>query len=267
MVRGGGDGVGMTCSLKFLIAILLGCVMQASALHAQTVLAANEKVVAAFSLDTAGHPAQALAAAVELLASGTLGRMEQIDTLDLEGICYLELDQMDKAVHALEAAQALLEPGDTQQQAAILDNLGRIYAARENYEVASHLYQRSFQLFEAISSHEGMVRVANNQAEVALSQKKNRQARKYLERADHEAAQAHTLDLDDLASLESMRGWLALNEGDARGGLGAYQRALRIWTEAHGEQHPLTHGGWCWWGRCRRSTGRRKRGREPWRKG
>lgn len=204
---------------------------------------AYEKLAVAFALDTAGHPVEAIAAAERLLASGTLSRVEQANALDLEGMCYGELDQPDKAVHALEAAEVLIGPPGTSLQAAILDNLGRIYVSMGNRTAGERLYEHSFRLFEAAGDHGGMMRVANNQARVALAEKKDRQARKYLERSDREAKLATNLDKDDLAALASMHGRLALDQGDTGGAVESYRQALQLWTEFHGEQHPLTAWG------------------------
>jgi tetratricopeptide (TPR) repeat protein len=257
----------MNSSSKFLIAFILGSAFWTGALYAQAIQNSYQKLAGAFALDAKGHPAQAVAAAEKLLASGTLNQIERSDALDLEGMAYLELDQMDKAVHALEAAQSLRAPGDTKERAAILDNLGRIYASRGHYEGAAHLYEQSFRLFEAVGDHGGMTRVANNQAEIALSEKKNRQARKYLERADHESKQANNLDKDDIAAIMSMHGWLALNEGDTRGGVEAYRRALWVWRDSHGEQHPLTAWGMLLLGQAEALNGDGKEGARTMEKG
>jgi tetratricopeptide (TPR) repeat protein len=263
----GCHGVSMKSSQRFLIAVVLGGAIGTGALHAQTISDSSTKLAAAFERDRAGNPAQAILAAAWLLASGTLTNVEQADALDLEGICYLELDQMDKAVHALEKAQTLLGPGDTKEQAAVLDNLGRVYASRGNYEVAAHLYERSFRLFESTGHHGGMMRVANNRAQIALSENKNGQARKYLERSDREAKLATDLDKDDLAALVSMHGWLALNEGDTYGGVKAYSTALRLWKEYHGEQHPLTAWGMLLLGQAQSLNGQRKQAAQTMEKG
>jgi tetratricopeptide (TPR) repeat protein len=257
----------MKSSPKFLIAVVLGGAIGTSALHAQTISNSYEKLAAAFALDTEGHPAQAIAAAEALLVSGTLSRVEQADAMDLQGIAYLELDQMDKAVHALEAGEALLGPENTKERAAILDNLGRIYAARQNYDVATRLYEQSFRLCEAAGDHGGLARVLNNQAEVALSEKKNGQARKYLDRAEREAKLANNLDIDDLAAFASMQGWLALNRGDTYGGVEAYSRALKLWTIFHGEQHPLTAWGTLLLGQAEIQHGEWKEGARTMQKG
>jgi tetratricopeptide (TPR) repeat protein len=228
---------------------------------------AHEKLAAAFALDTTGHPAEAIVAAERLLASGALSRVEQADALDLKGMCYRELDQPDKAVHALEAAEALLGPTDTNLQAAILDNLGGIYVLMGNRKVGERLYANSFRLFEAASDHGGMMRVANNQASLALDEKKDRHARKYLERSDLEAKLATNLDKDDLAALASMHGRLALNQGDTGGAVEAYRQALQLWTEFHGEQHPLTAWGTVLLGQAEALNGHYNQGAQTMGKG
>jgi tetratricopeptide (TPR) repeat protein len=228
----------MSCSRNFLIAVVLTGAMQASALSTS-----SEKLVAAFALEMDGHPAQAIAAAQALLETHTLTPLDQARALDLEGMCYQQLDQPQKAVHLLEAAQALLGPQDGKEMGAALDNMGLVYNGIGNFEVAAHLYGRAFRVYEGMGYHGGMARVANNQAGLALNQRKNRQASKYLDRADRETKLATDLDKDDLAATLSMRGWLALNEGDVTAGVELYRRALRLWKEAHGERHPMTAWG------------------------
>jgi tetratricopeptide (TPR) repeat protein len=245
----------MTCSRNLLIAIVLSCAMQASALSIS-----NEKLAAAFALDTDGHPAQAIAAAEVLLQSHTLSPLDQARALNLEGMCYQQLNQPQKAVHSLEAAQALLGPQDAKELGAVLDNLGLVYNGNGNFEVAAHLYERAFRVYEDAAYHGGMCRVAKNQAGLALSEKKDRQARKYLELADREAKLATDLDNDDLAALLSMRGWLALTTGDMGRGVELYQQALRLWKEAHGEQHPLTVWGMLLLGQAEALSGRWQEG-------
>lgn len=202
-----------------------------------------ENLATAFALNISGHPAQAVGAVEGLLASGTLSRIEKADALDLEGMCYIQLDQLDKAIHALESAHTLLAPSDQREEAAILNNLGRVYVAKGDYAVAEHLFERAFRLYGIVGDHGGMARAASSQAGVALSQMKNRNAGKYLTRSDHEAKLARNLDRDDLAAIASLHAWLALNRGDAKGGVQACRNALRLWTESHGEQHPLTAWG------------------------
>jgi tetratricopeptide (TPR) repeat protein len=85
-----------------------------------------------------------------------------------------------------------------------------------------------------------MVRVADDQAAFALREKRDRQARKYLERADREAKSPNLLDKDDLAALTAMHGLLALNEGDPSRAVESYRRALALWTESHGQQYLAT---------------------------
>jgi ATP/maltotriose-dependent transcriptional regulator MalT len=238
---------GMIISRKLLLplsAAVLGASILPNTSHAQSASDQPiEKLAAAFRLDTAGNPAQAIAEVDKLLASGALSRTQQADALDLEGICYHEMDQPDKALHAFDAALQLLAPGDTGLRASILDNLGRVYVSRGDRAVAERLYRRAFWLFETAGDHGGMVRVMNNRAFIALSEKKDRQAREYLKWSDREMELAKDLDNDDLAALMSMHGWLALNEHDTRAAVEAYRRALQLWVEFHGEQHPLTAWG------------------------
>lgn len=145
-------------------------------------------------------------------------------------------------------------PDDSEDRGAgaVLDNLGRVYAANGELGRAARLYERAFRIAEGLGEHSAMARVANNQADIALKQDHDRAARKYLERADEQAKQAPELSNDALAAIASMKGWLALKKSDASDALIEYQEALRLWRELHGERHPLTAWGCSWWEKRRR---------------
>jgi tetratricopeptide (TPR) repeat protein len=162
------------------------------------------------------------------------------------------MGEPEKAVRALEEAQRLLGANDSDELGAVLDNLGRVYAANGDLGTAARLYERAFRIAEGLGEHSAMARVANNQADVALKQNHDRAARKYLQRADEQAKQAPELNDDGLAAIASMKGWLALKESDATDALIEYQEALRLWRELHGERHPLTAWGCSWWEKRRR---------------
>ena len=208
----------------------------------------NTTLAKAFALESQGLPRQAIAAAQSLIDGHTLSRIDEARALDLEGMSYQDIDQPEKAIHALEQAQQLLGPQDAKDRASVLDNLGEVYSGRAEWTAAARLYEQAFAIYAADGDHVGMARVASNQASVALGERKDREGRKYLERADREAKQARELndtelDDDDLAAIASMHGWLSLNEGDPRTALSAYQDALQRWKRRHGEQHPLTAWG------------------------
>jgi tetratricopeptide (TPR) repeat protein len=193
--------------------------------------------------------------AQSLIDSGQLDPFDTARALDLEGICYEDMGEPEKAIHVLEAAQQLLGPNNNDELVAVLDNVGRIYAGSGDMKTATHLYARAFRIAEKLGNHCAMARVANNQAAIALKKGNNHEARKYLRRIDQEVKQAPALNSDALASIASMKGWLALNEGDTREALSEYEAALRLWTAFHGERHPLTAWGRLLVGEAQSKTG------------
>jgi tetratricopeptide (TPR) repeat protein len=203
-------------------------------------------------LRSAAQPAAALAAVQSLIDAHELSPLDIARALDLEGICYEDMGEREKAIQALEEAQRLLGAKDSDELGAVLDNLGRMYAANGDLGRAARLYERAFRIAEGLGNHSAMARVINNQADIALKRGHKREARKYLQRVDEQAKQAPELDDDLLATIASMKGWLALKEGDTRVALKDNQEALRLWKEAHGERHPLTAWGLILWEKRRR---------------
>jgi tetratricopeptide (TPR) repeat protein len=257
----------MSYSLKFLCALILGGAMAASALHGQEINPTHQRLVAAFDMENAGKPQQAIAAAEALIGSRALARFDQVQALDLEGISYGDLDEPEKAVHALEEAAHLLGPQDHQEMAAVLNNMAGIYREWGHSSIAEYLYERAFQQAEAAARHGDMARVSSNLAGLALSEKENRAARNYLRRCDSEAKQATDLDDDDRGGMASMHGWLALNEGHARAALEQYRHALELWRRKHGEQHPSTAWGRLLVGKAEAMAGDRDAGLRNMREG
>jgi hypothetical protein len=64
-----------------------------------------------------------------------------------------------------------------------------------------------------------------------------------------------------------MHGWLAMNEHDTRAGVEAYQRALQLWVQFHGEQHPLTAWGTFLLGQAKALNGQWREGAQTMEKG
>src|SRR5579875_2130868 len=102
---------GMRYSSKFiatlvvvmlLIAALLSGTVRATSARAQATAPVHQRLVAGFALEEAGHPAAAIAAAQALLDDSTLAPFDRAQALDLEGISYEDMDEPEKAVHALE---------------------------------------------------------------------------------------------------------------------------------------------------------------------
>jgi tetratricopeptide (TPR) repeat protein len=239
-----------------------GGVIALSTAHAQQITTSYPQLIAAFALETSGNPRGAMQAAQSLIDSHALTAADQASALDLEGICYGDLDQPEQEIRVLEQAEHLLDTPDSKRTSAILNNMGHMEG---QHAIAQHLYKRAFRLSEAAGEHGDMARVANNLASEALRAGKNKQARKYLERADREAklvmdtdkgdSNRDAMSRDDLASIASMEGWLARNEGDVRTMLQKYRQALELWREEHGERHPRTAWGMLLVGQGEAATG------------
>jgi tetratricopeptide (TPR) repeat protein len=268
----------MSYSPKLLIAVILDGVIlggtlilsgtvAGSALRAQEASPSHPQLAAAFALENAGRPEAAIAAAQSLIDSRSLTPFDRAQALDLEGISYEDLDEPEKAMHALEEAAHLLRPQDNKQLAAVFNNMANVYRAWGHFTIAEYLYERAFQQAKAVAEHGDMARAANNQASLALAEKRNRVARKYLQRSDREARQATDLDDDDRAGMASMHGWLAWNKGHTTEALQQYRQALELWRRKHGGQHESTAWGMLLAGQAEARAGDRDAGLRTMREG
>lgn len=247
--------------------LILSDTVAGSALRAQEPSPSQPQLASAFALEYAKQPAAAIAAAQSLIDSRSLTPFDRAQALDLEGISYQDLDEPEKAMHVLEEALHLLGPRDNKELAAVFNNMANIYGAWGHFTIAEYLYERAFQQAKVAAEHGDMARTANNQASLALAEKRNRAARKYLQRSDHEARQATDLDDDDRAGMASMHGWLAWNKGNATEALKQYRQALELWRRKHGVQHLSTAWGMLLVGQAEAKAGDKDAGLRTMREG
>ena len=225
---------------SFFAAVLYGifaCPLAAQA-HA------GQELRNAFALEREGKTVEVIAMVEALLEGKCLSAPEAGKAWNILGLAYEDQGDFHQARRAYEHSIQILEklPDNVRDYAMALDDLGGLYLATGDPEIAAKIKLKSFRLYAKTGDHTGMAIASSDLAGLALNQKRVHAARKFLEQAQREALLSNQLEDDNLAALFSMQGWLASMERDAALALTNHQRALDLWKRHHGDEHRLT--GW-----------------------
>jgi tetratricopeptide (TPR) repeat protein len=204
----------------------------------------DPRLAEAFALERNGQTKQSIAAVQALLEPGSLNEPDTGKAWNILALAYEDQGDFTDAQPAYERSIRALEnsPNHIKDYAMALDDLGGLYLAMGQADLAVRIKEKTLQLYRKIGDHEGSAIACSDLAGLALSQRRIRNGRKYLELARREETLASALDDDNLAAISSMQGWLAQLQGDLSGSLTSYQLSLSLWQRRHGEEHAST--GW-----------------------
>jgi tetratricopeptide (TPR) repeat protein len=227
---------------KACLATAIAVMAAAHLLAAQT--NSDPRLAEAFALERDGQTKQSIAAVQVLLEPGSLNEPDTGKAWNILALAYEDQGDFTDAQRAYERSIRALEnsPSHIKDYAMALDDLGGLYLAIGRADLAVRMKEKTLQLYRNIGDHEGSVIACSDLAGLALSQRRIRNGRKYLELAKREQKLASALDDDNLAAISSMQGWLAQLQGDLSGSLTSYQLSLSLWQRRHGEEHAST--GW-----------------------
>lgn len=231
----------MSLGKAFLSTVMAVVVAAARLLAAQN---PDPRLAEAFALERDGQTKQSIAAVQALLDSGSLNEPDTGKAWNILALAYEDRGDFVDAHRAHERAIRVLEklPNHIKDYAMALDDLGGLYLAMGDEDLAVRIKEKTLHLYKKIGDHEGTAIACSDLAGLALSQRQIRNGRKYLELARREETLARVLDDDNLAAISSMQGWLAQLQGDFSGSLTSYQLSLSLWQRRHGEEHAST--GW-----------------------
>jgi tetratricopeptide (TPR) repeat protein len=217
----------------------------------------QQRLTQAFALERAAKPTQAIAELQALLDSKSLDVAGVGKAWNILGLAFEDQGDFLAAQHAYEQSIQIFEglPNYIEDYAMALNGLGGLYVTTGQLDLAVRLREKALHLYEKAEDHAGIARASSDLAGTAFTQKKIHDGRKYLERALKEAGFTNQLDDDDLASIASMRGWLAQLDGDFRASVSSYQQSLDLWRRRHGEEHPFTGWGYTLLGEAHAGTG------------
>ena len=242
--------------MRYVATYLLTMTMDAAhLLSAQTNSQPN--LAQAFALERDGRPVQAIAAVQTLLDSHSLNEAATGKAWNILALAYQDQGNFPRAQQAYEQSIHILEklPSKMRDRAMALDDLGGLYLAMGQPDIATKLKVRASRLYMKVEDHAGMAISSSDLAGLAFSQKRIRAGRKYLRQALTEARLTNRLDEDNLAAISSMQGWLAELDRNASLSLTAYQHSLDLWQRLHGEEHPSTGWGYVLVGNAKAEEG------------
>ena len=232
----------MSWGKAYLSGVMTLTVVAAHLLAAQT--NPDPRIAEAFALERDGQIKQSIAAVQALLDSGSLNAPDTGKAWNILALAYEDRGDFIDAQRAYERAIRTLEklPNHLKDYAMALDDLGGLYLAMGHADLAVRIKEKTLRLYKKIGDHEGTAIASSDLAGLALSERRIRNGRKYLELATREKTLARALDDDNLAAMSSIQGWLAHLQGNLSGSLTSYQLSLSLWQRRHGEEHAST--GW-----------------------
>lgn len=159
------------------------------------------------------------------------------------GVAYHQEGKFTEAKAAFEQSLRLLEHDPhVNDYAAALNNYGRLNADAGQFEIARSMWRKAIRLRQQMGDHAAAMASLADLSQLALAQKRIREARRYIQQASEEMKSAHDLADDDHTVFLETQGKLALAEGHTPAALENFQRALDLCERTRGGEHWLT--GW-----------------------
>ena len=221
------------------------------------------------AIEQVGRFNEVPAAIAQLIQSKTLSQ-DQLGRANLMlGIANQQRGAFRLAQSEFEQAAQILsnDPAHQGDYAAALDNLARIYLEMGQSDVAFSMEQKILVLYGTLKDHGAAARSYVTLASLELNHGHAQKGKEYLSQALREARHAGNLDDDFAATISSTQAWLAQLNGDTGGAISGYERAVSLWTKAHGERHMLTGWGYMLLGKSYAQAGQENLALESMRKG
>ena len=229
----------------------------------------DEQLSQLSALEQKGQYAEVVQPVSLLIESKALNEKEVGRAQLILAIAYHQQGEWELAQSAYEKALSILD-GHREyaaDRAAALDNFAQLYLDMGNPDIAGFMEGKVLKTYETLGDHANVARSCITLAGLEINQGHRRKGKEYLQRALREAKLASGLDQDFFAQVSSMQGWLALLGGDTATAISDYAHAVKLWTEAHGENHTLTGWGYMLLGKSYAQAGQNAVAMEAMRKG
>ena len=208
----------------------------------------SDQIAQAFHFWSDGHPK----VAIEILDAMLRARVnsgddrEQGVAWNVLGSAYLDLERYDEAKQAYQHAMEKLRPipSAQAQYAATVDSLARLEDSLGQKDLAKALGHRARHIYEELGDSAGVAVTSTNLAVIAYGQRDFKTARRALQRAIEEAQHTNRLIDDDVAAIDATRSVLALHDGREEDAISAIERAINLWTQAHGPGYYMLGTGY-----------------------
>src|SRR5215467_6843937 len=161
--------------------------------------------------------------------------------LNILGTSYRDLERYDKARRCYESAIHILKqsPDQRREYASVLDNLGGVEELSGHLDASKAARTHAKDIYQELGYHTGQAIALSNLTNIALKQHDLKLARRQMEEAFREMELSPSMDVDNLATIYTVKGSLARSEGDLSGAIEADQKAIDLWTQAHGSRYKL----------------------------
>jgi tetratricopeptide (TPR) repeat protein len=194
--------------------------------------------------EQSGHFDAAINAIKLAIDSNQLSSVELGRAYIMLGIAYHQQGKFTEADAAFERSLRLLEhdPKHESDYAEALNNYGGLNADAGQLEVARAMWLKALHLRQKMGDHAAAMGSLTDLGQLALAQKRIREARRYIKRASEEMESVHDPADDYSTVFLETQGKLALAEGHASEAVEKFQRALELCQRTRGDEHWLT--GW-----------------------
>jgi tetratricopeptide (TPR) repeat protein len=205
---------------------------------------AQQELQHAFQLDKEGQFTQAIELIKPLISAATLSELDRGCAWLLLATAYHQEGRYQEATTAYEKSLRIMgsDPKYVSQYAGALLSFAVLYRDTGDAETARKMLLKALSVYNEIDDHAGVTDVCRSLTDLALGQKRTREARGYLQRAFEASKDANDLNDDSFAALSSTQGWLNEIDKNYPAAELEYRHALTLWKHMHGEQHFLV--GW-----------------------
>jgi len=191
----------------------------------------------------AGQPRVAIEILEPLTQDGSqvLDEASQGMALNMLGTSYRDLERYDKARRYYQASIHILKqlPDQRREYASALDNLGGVEELSGHLEASKAARTHAKDIYQELGYHCGQAIALSNLTNIALKQHDLKTARRQMQEAFREIELSPSMDVDNLATIYTVKGALARSEGDLPGAIEADQKAIELWTHTHGAMYKL----------------------------
>jgi tetratricopeptide (TPR) repeat protein len=192
----------------------------------------------AIQLNEQGQFAQVIELMKPLTSAVTLSELDLGSVWLLLAMAYHQEGRYQEATSAYERSLRILgsDPKYATQFAGAIHSFAILHRDTGDAETAKKMLVKALNVYSETNDDAGVTNVCRSLADVALGQKRTREARRYLQRAFEASKDASGLNDDSFAALFSTQGWLNEADKDYRAAKLDYQNALTLWKHMHGEQ-------------------------------
>jgi tetratricopeptide (TPR) repeat protein len=230
---------------------------------------AQQKLQHAFQLNERGQFAEAIELVQPLTSAVTLSGLDLGRAWLALAMAYHQEARYQEATSAYEQSLQILssDPKYAAQYAGALHTFAILYRDMGDAETAKKILVKALSLFNKLDDHAGATNAYRSLADIAISKKRTREARGYLQQAFEASRDANGLNDDSFAALFSTQAWLNETDKNYPAAELAYQHALALWKHMHGEQHFLVGWGYMLVGKSNAEAGNAQDALDNMRKG